>query len=747
MGFEIHCGFGHEKHVSFVVALFTNMFAMFEKLVHWRQPTGPSPPPSLLEVWHDVDETARCKHNSTKVASCTTTSPLGTSCKSWSSSFAEENLNVFANKGDRQQDMCTCGPFRLNMDSRLTLTSVMSGGGNAEANAEAGTNNKRTRKINWSYLAQPLSARCTSSHVWEMVSLNNTCDSGFGHLVPPLSSLDLKCSGLGFLNLDVLILLLPTMTALDLSENTLLWKSVDTFVDTRSGGTISSFWKLFHHLNPALLTSFKLDAVGLDDAFFTLPSIMYMMHAYPNATEDTFSFLGNNVVNLQWNVPTAVPKDNACYNQCYGCCVEESFGVYTCKPTCVRPVEEFRPPLWLIQQLAPTVERFELNLQQYPVSGTNTLKALCSSTRLIVFKLHNSFVEPTTIPVCLWEHGTLTTFQAMRGFDMPGFKTTGNTREFDFNGQFPASLANNKHLYIIEVGDLCGYYTCPVSTDPRGVWDSRLNFGGPLPDMPVLLNFLRLSLLKINGTIPRQWCDLASVQDIRFDMLDVEGTLPDCVDRWGSIFQLNFRNNRYFGGRLPWDALYKTMQKSRRGGGLKYLTLENNRFHGPAFPPQGFPSDCSLVRIVLGDLGLNGTIPPSIVNCQNLKMLVLGTDTEHCRYCLGTSITGPIPHAMCDQMCNLQELTITNKINTAHTTGTLQSFEWQSLVNDTSFKKYCTLARWLSCSAGVDCRALTKETPCNFETGCQWDSGNVYGGGCRKFRTQYNWPYYMYPNN
>ena len=171
---------------------------------------------------------------------------------------------------------------------------------------------------------------------------------------------------------------------------------------------------------------------------------------------------------------------------------------------------------------------------------------------------------------------------------------------------------------------------------------------------------------------------------------------------------------------------------------MKYFTLENNRFRGPAFPPQGFPSDCSLVRVVLGDLGLNRTIPASIVNCQNLNALILGTSTEHCRYCLGTSITGPIPHAMCDQMCNLQELTITNRINTEHTA--LQFFEWQSLVNDTSFKKYCTLSRWLSCSAGVDCRALTTETLCNFETGCHWDSGNVF---CRKFRTLYNWPYYQ----
>jgi hypothetical protein len=716
--------------------------------------------PSLLEVWNDLDQHSRCTEASGNIGIDTSNQnnvsnqntyihcnlkKNAQSCKVWSKNYRlSKNIGTAENNNGNHSNVlekCKCEPFHLNMASRQY------------ANHSSSINNKKgiTRTIDWSNLAKPLAERCTYPHLWEFLSLSKQCGGNFSKVFKPLTLLNLNCAGLMNLNLDVLNNLLSNgLTYVDLSENKLNTNDWGTFVDERTDGTISLFWKSLDAANTSSMEMFNMEATNLDDSIFSLSSMMYFMASHSNANGSTFFFGRNSSVqSLNWDVQ-AIPKANSC-PRCFRsnvngrkCCKEESFGQFKCGD-CRRDSNEFRPPLWMIDQLASNLKSLDLTGQQIQESGTNTLLSLCSGKHFSSLRLENSFARNTIVPHCLWEMGTLKSVSIIQNFLRKGFKQMSeNDKDFNsfgFSGSFPTDISNND-LINLQVKHSCTNIDCPMHRSVLGPYKHRINITGPLPLMPVSLLYLSLLGVKVSGTIPIQWCDIRSLQYLELEMTDIKGAMPTCMRKLIKLQALKINHNRYMTGFIPWLSIMNLVKRSH----INIIELQDNHFKGSSFP-KSFPSICNLKSFVISGMELNGTIPKNIVRCKYLEELVIGGDrvggekegnNQSCKNCLGTRITGEIPLDICDKMCALTRFEYSS-LTSIHESW-LNPDQERSLINDTAFRNYCTLERWVGCVDRGRCKGR-RRTSCESERFCEWLQPTTSPPYCDTARGQRNYPF------
>jgi hypothetical protein len=305
-------------------------------------------------------------------------------------------------------------------------------------------------------------------------------------------------------------------------------------------------------------------------------------------------------------------------------------------------------------------------------------------------------------------------------------------------------------MYVFDLGDRCHQYDdtkCPMYRSPKGPFEYRVNITGTLPLMPATLTYLRLDNIKLHGPIPLQWCNMKGLQDLRLRMTDVSGPLPPCMNKMVNLKRLTIADNRYMNGVIPWKGITQIMSESiigKPGSGIQDILITNSHFEGRGFPNE-FPSNCSLIKYIIGGKELNGTIPPSIVNCKRLQalhigddMLAGGTNGEiSCLNCLGTSISGTIPNGLCDQLCDLTSF--------EYSSATSIFIPWNNMlkqkrsdIDDTSFRNYCTLEKWENCISKDKCINALTAGRCANCFGCTWVTST---SRCERARTADNYPF------
>ena len=151
---------------------------------------------------------------------------------------------------------------------------------------------------------------------------------------------------------------------------------------------------------------------------------------------------------------------------------------------------DYRPPLWLLYQLGPSLRSVALNKQEYFENGDQVFDSLCNMI-ISTVRLSNAFRNLTTVPPCFWEQGLLQTFEWRRNIKEPRID------EFLLDGTIPAagfSLMTN--LGSFECCNEEGRFSVDNTSQLHPIH-------GPIPLMPVSMFNLNLQSLAISGSIPR----------------------------------------------------------------------------------------------------------------------------------------------------------------------------------------------------------------------------------------------------
>ena len=199
--------------------------------------------------------------------------------------------------------------------------------------------------------------------------------------------------------------------------------------------------------------------------------------------------------------------------------------------------------------------------------------------------------------------------------------------------------------------------------------------GVTLTDSSDGVQFLRLSRLRLDGSIPSKLGDLTKLKRLNLEQNRLTGSIPGELGDLANLTRLNLGRNR-LSGSIPGDlgdlSNLKTLRLSSNRltgaipaklGGLASLTelsLNGNRLDG-AIPSQ-LGSLTKLIEMRLNDNGLTGAIPSQLGSLTRLTRLYL--DDNDLSGCIptelgsltnlvglrlaGNSLTGSIPAAIRD---------------------------------------------------------------------------------------------------
>ena len=151
---------------------------------------------------------------------------------------------------------------------------------------------------------------------------------------------------------------------------------------------------------------------------------------------------------------------------------------------------DYRPPLWLLYQLGPSLRSVTLNKQEYFENGDQVFDSLCNDV-ITSLRLSNAFRNLTTVPPCFWEQGLLQTFEWRRSIKEP------RLHHFLLNGTIPATGFK-------DMTNLATFECCNDEERYSRDNTSQLHpIHGPIPLMPVSIFILGLQSMEISGSIPR----------------------------------------------------------------------------------------------------------------------------------------------------------------------------------------------------------------------------------------------------
>ena len=153
---------------------------------------------------------------------------------------------------------------------------------------------------------------------------------------------------------------------------------------------------------------------------------------------------------------------------------------------------DYRPPLWLLYQLGPSLRSVSLRKQEYFENGDQVFDSLCN-TVITSLRLSNAFRNLTTVPPCFWEQGSLKAFKWQRNV-----KEARND-QFLLNGTIPAAGFK-------DMTNLGAFHCCnDVDDENYDNTNQQLHpIHGSIPLMPVSMFNLQLQSMEIRGSIPRQ---------------------------------------------------------------------------------------------------------------------------------------------------------------------------------------------------------------------------------------------------
>ena len=146
---------------------------------------------------------------------------------------------------------------------------------------------------------------------------------------------------------------------------------------------------------------------------------------------------------------------------------------------------DYRPPLWLLYQLGPSLRSVSLRKQEYFENGDQVFDSLCNNV-ITSLRLNNAFRDLTTVPPCFWEQGSLQTFVWSRNVK------EARSDQFLLNGTIPAAGFK-------DMTNLGAFYCCRDDYSNRQLHPIH----GPIPLMPVSMLNLELRSMEISGSIPR----------------------------------------------------------------------------------------------------------------------------------------------------------------------------------------------------------------------------------------------------
>ena len=152
---------------------------------------------------------------------------------------------------------------------------------------------------------------------------------------------------------------------------------------------------------------------------------------------------------------------------------------------CTKSPMDYRPPLWLLYQLGPSLRSVSLRKQEYFENGDQVFDSLCNNV-ITSLRLNNAFRDLTTVPPCFWEQGSLQTFVWSRNVK------EARSDQFLLNGTIPAAGFK-------DMTNLGAFYCCRDDYSNRQLHPIH----GPIPLMPVSMLNLELRSMEISGSIPR----------------------------------------------------------------------------------------------------------------------------------------------------------------------------------------------------------------------------------------------------
>jgi hypothetical protein len=332
--------------------------------------------------------------------------------------------------------------------------------------------------------------------------------------------------------------------------------------------------------------------------------------------------------------------------------------------------------------LAPTLRVVDLSYQKYYHNGNKVLQSLCNGI-LESLGLHGAFLGTTTLPPCFWRETNMVTFGFSRPHDyeekyISKVLKTKLYQQSKLNGSFPSfGLSMMKQLSRFECCDaqhgpasrdyaddlFLDKSKQTIKTDVAVINPNLIHpLHGELPILPLSITNFQLLATSVNGSIPKQWCQLTKLIRLKLLALPMlRSTLPPCLGNVTGLIYIELNQLIGLTGEIPWFDQYGyngwiNLVNTRSFGSLGQIQNTDINIHetnlvGQALPVV-FPVQCTLKTITLSNNPhLGGILSPSIRNCPLIKIQIESSGGRHGNF------TGDLPQSICS-ICTLEKLRI-----------------------------------------------------------------------------------------
>ncbi|KAL0000616.1 hypothetical protein SO802_014397 [Lithocarpus litseifolius] len=259
-----------------------------------------------------------------------------------------------------------------------------------------------------------------------------------------------------------------------------------------------------------------------------------------------------------------------------------------------------------------------------------------------------------------------------------------------FTGQIPSSLSNMKYLNFIDLSYNKFEGSIPVSfgnlTKVTNIMLQYNNITGQIPSSLSNLKYLNvidLSYNKFEGSIPMSLGNLTKATKITLQYNNFTGHIPSSLSNLKDLTFIDFSHNNFrgFGGRIPF--LTELTKLTEVDLSYNQLTSQIGEFQ---------PNN-SLQSLILENNRLYGSIPNSISNLVNLRVLHLSSN----------DLSGIVEFDKSTNLKELDTLDLSNnslflgiKSNSNHTFPHLRQLILSSC-NITEFPKFLKSSKYLQC--------------------------------------------------
>lgn len=267
----------------------------------------------------------------------------------------------------------------------------------------------------------------------------------------------------------------------------------------------------------------------------------------------------------------------------------------------------------------------------------------------------------------------------------------------DLQGPIPTSLLSCKSLEILQLKEIPTFSASMPSDWSQATALSTLTFAdvkvsGSLPTKyPPNLASFQVSKTDVDGTIPQELVDIATLESLDIGDSQVSGTIPAPTDLQNSkLLQYSVSNTKvtsmhpnvlktknlefayFFGnklnGSLPSKVGFDDCTDSSK---LKFLMMHANEFVGP-IPSSYFSQTPDLNSFFAQNNKLSGELPSSITESKNLVIFDVS----------GNTLSGQIPgDSKWSELVQLQAINLNNN----YFSGTIPSGIFQRPIEAPSF--------------------------------------------------------------